>query len=229
MQDDAPGLSGRVPFDGATPLAIATQQQAGAPPLDVDPALAAIVSRCLSVAIEDRPLHAGAVAEALRAWIDGDAAPPWPWHRVRPRSIRGDGDDPGHARGAARRQARRRSISPVAVVVGVVLLGVALAGIGLALSGGQPALGEAGASATPSATVTPDPDAELAGGAARRLPRRVRRAAGSVRAEGLRRPEAEALVAEAMQECQDEDQGGKGKGHGRSWRQRSGSPRPTTD
>ncbi len=27
-------LSGRVPFDGATPLAIATQQQAGAPPLE---------------------------------------------------------------------------------------------------------------------------------------------------------------------------------------------------
>ena len=55
-------LSGRVPFDGATPLAIATQQQAGAPPLELDAALAAVVTRCLSVAIDDRPIHAGAVA-----------------------------------------------------------------------------------------------------------------------------------------------------------------------
>ena len=69
-------LSGRVPFDGATPLAIATQQQAGAPPLDVDPALAAVVIALpVDSRIDDRPIHAGAVAQALRAWIDGDPAP----------------------------------------------------------------------------------------------------------------------------------------------------------
>ena len=151
-------LSGRVPFDGTTPLAIATQQQAGAPPLDVDPALAAIVSRCLSVAIEDRPLHAGAVAEALRAWIDGDAAPAMAMASGATAIDAGETETiPVVPAARPERQTRRRSPSPVAVVVGVVLLGVAVAGIGLALSGGQPALGEAGASATPSATASPIP------------------------------------------------------------------------
>ena len=205
-----------MPFDGTTPLAIATQQQAGPPPLDVDPALAAIVSRCLSVAIEDRPLHAGAVAEALRAWIDGDAAPALAMASGATALDAGETETiPVVPAARPERQTRRRSPSPVAVVVGVVLLGVALAGIGLALSGGQPALGEAGASATPSATVTPDPDAELAGA---RCSPAYRDACGAPldRSEltGLSRPEAEALVAEATQDCQDEDHGGKGKGHG---------------
>ena len=80
-------LSGRVPFDGATPLAIATQQQAGAPPLDADPALAAVVARCLSVAIDDRPIHAGAVAQALRA-LDRRRPGAGAGHGPRPPSCR---------------------------------------------------------------------------------------------------------------------------------------------
>lgn len=208
-------LSGRVPFDGTTPLAIATQQQAGAPLLDADPALAAIVSRCLSVAIEDRPLHAGAVAEALRAWIDGDAAPALAMASGATAIDAGETETiPVVAAARPERRTQRRSPSPVAVVVGVLLLGVALAGIGLALSGGQPALGEAGASATPSATASPIPTPSWRVA----LLATYRGVCGAPldRSEltGLSRPEAEALVAEATQDCQDEDKGGKGKGHG---------------
>jgi hypothetical protein len=208
-------LSGRVPFDGTTPLAIATQQQAGPPPLDADPALTAIVSRCLSVAIEDRPLHAGAVAEALRAWIDGDAAPALAMASGATALDAGETETiPVVPAARPERQTRRRSPSPVALVVGVVLLGVALAGIGLALSGGRPALGEAGASATPSATASPIPTPSWRVA----LLATYRGACGAPldRSEltGLSRPEAEALVAEATQDCQDEDHGGKAKGHG---------------
>ena len=208
-------LSGRVPFDGATPLAIATQQQAGAPPLDVDPALASIVSRCLSVAIEDRPLHAGAVAEALRAWIDGDAAPALAMASGSTALDAGETETIPVVRPARpERETRQRSLSPLAAVVGLLLLAVALAGIGLALSGGPPALGEAAASATPSATVTPIPTPSWRVA----LLATYRDACGAPldRSElaGLSRPEAEALVAEARQDCQDEDHGGKGKGHG---------------
>jgi serine/threonine-protein kinase len=208
-------LSGRVPFDGTTPLLIATQQQAGAPPLDVDPALAAIVSRCLSVAIEDRPLHAGAVAEALRAWIDGDAAPALAMASGATAIDAGETETiPVVPAARPELQTRRRSPSPVAIVVGVALLGVALAGVGLAITGGQPALGEAGTSATPSATVTPVPTPSWR--VALLASYRDTCGAPLDRSEltGLSRPEAEALVAEATQDCQDEGHGGKAKDHG---------------
>ena len=171
-------LSGRVPFDGTTPLAIATQQQAGAPPLDVDPALAAIVSRCLSVAIEDRPLHAGAVAEALRAWIDGDAAPALAMAsgataidagetETIPVDAPGAPEAPDSAavaltrggrgwRGAAGRGPRRHRPGHLWRPAGA---------------------GRGGRIGHAVGHRDPDPDAQLAGGAARQLPRHVRRAA----------------------------------------------------
>jgi serine/threonine-protein kinase len=69
-------LTGRPPHEGATILALARAQLAGPPSTDgLDPALAALVVACLSPDVDDRPLHAGAMAAALRAWLDGDAAP----------------------------------------------------------------------------------------------------------------------------------------------------------
>jgi serine/threonine-protein kinase len=68
-------LTGRPPYPGGSPIALADAQRAGPPPMDgIDPTLAAIVAACLAVEPENRPLHAGALAVALRAWMAGDPA-----------------------------------------------------------------------------------------------------------------------------------------------------------
>lgn len=67
-------LTGRSPYPSSTPLMLAEAQRRGPPQLEgVDPALAAVTAACLAYDPSDRPLHAGAVAGALRDWIDGDA------------------------------------------------------------------------------------------------------------------------------------------------------------
>jgi eukaryotic-like serine/threonine-protein kinase len=66
-------LTGRPPYDASTPVALAEAQRAGPPPVTgVDAALAAVIVSCLSYDPAARPLHAGALATALRAWLDGD-------------------------------------------------------------------------------------------------------------------------------------------------------------
>jgi hypothetical protein len=67
-------LTGRLPFEATSPVALAEAQRNGPPPaaeLPVDPALAAIVLAALSPDPADRPRTAGALAEALRDWLDG--------------------------------------------------------------------------------------------------------------------------------------------------------------
>jgi len=67
-------LSGRLPFEATSPVALAEVQRNGPPPaaeLPVDPALATIVLAALSPDPADRPRTAGALAEALRDWLDG--------------------------------------------------------------------------------------------------------------------------------------------------------------
>ena len=69
-------LSGSVPFDATTAVALAEAQRAGPGELpDVDPVLRAIAAACLALDPTDRPRHAGAVAAALRAWLAGEAGP----------------------------------------------------------------------------------------------------------------------------------------------------------
>jgi serine/threonine protein kinase len=212
-------LSGNVPFDGATPLAIADQQRAGAPSLDADPALAAVVARCLSVAIDDRPLHAGAVAAALRDWIDGD---PQPAAAMAPGAAALDVAETQPipvmrpvAEPVPRSSSARRSISPLAVVAGVLLLAVALAGIGLAVSGGLPAIGQADTSASPSPPVTPIPTPNWRPALLAAYQEACGEPLDRSELEGLSRSEAEALVAEATRDCQAEGNEGKGKGKGK--------------
>ena len=68
-------LTGRPPYAESSPVALAEAQRAGPPRMEgIDPALAAAISGCLAFDPEERPLHAGALAEALRAWIAGDPA-----------------------------------------------------------------------------------------------------------------------------------------------------------
>ena len=69
-------LTGRAPFPSRTPVGLVEAQRAGPPAMDnVDPALAALTSACLAFDPAGRPLHAGALAEALRAWLAGDPQP----------------------------------------------------------------------------------------------------------------------------------------------------------
>ncbi|MEO6295434.1 MAG: protein kinase [Candidatus Limnocylindria bacterium] len=66
-------LTGRPPYPAGSPVALADAQRAGPPPMDgVDSTLAGIVVACLALEPENRPLHAGALAVALRGWIAGD-------------------------------------------------------------------------------------------------------------------------------------------------------------
>ena len=66
-------LTGRPPYESTSPLALAEAQRAGPPSLTgVDPALAAVIAACLAYEPVDRPLHAGALATALRDWLAGD-------------------------------------------------------------------------------------------------------------------------------------------------------------
>lgn len=69
-------LTGRPPYPASSPVALADAQRAGPPPLEaIDPALAAILAACLSHDPTSRPLHAGAMAAALRDWLAGDSSP----------------------------------------------------------------------------------------------------------------------------------------------------------
>lgn len=70
-------LTGKPPYAGGSPLALAEAQQAGPAPVpSIDPVLWAIVEACLAYDVADRPIHAGAVANALRRWLAGDLAAP---------------------------------------------------------------------------------------------------------------------------------------------------------
>ncbi len=134
------------------------------------------MTRCLSVAIDDRPIHAGAVARALRAWIDGDPASalamaPAP-QLSSAETVAIPVSRPALPRATS---AARRRISPMAAVAGGLLLVVALAGVGLALGGGLPTLGQLAASPTPICDLYAGSDPELARPAAGRIPGGVRR------------------------------------------------------
>jgi eukaryotic-like serine/threonine-protein kinase len=70
-------LTGRPPYAETSPVALVRAQQAGPPTLAGVPAgLATIVAACLQADPAQRPIHAGAVAAALRGWLAGDESPP---------------------------------------------------------------------------------------------------------------------------------------------------------
>jgi serine/threonine-protein kinase len=229
-------LAGRPPYDAATPLAIARQQQAGPPALEgVDAGLAAIVATCLAPRVEDRPLHAGALAGSLRGWRDAPAGEttlaipavppvgPATAATAVPSAAGADtssaletGGPPVVAVEAPTRTSRR----PPAALLAAVVAASALLGVVLAAGAGR-GVAQDPASSSPSPLATPDWRAPLL--AAYRDACQERLDASEIR--GLSPDEAESLVDGLIADCQDaaadagsgsdRENGGSGKGNGK--------------
>ena len=167
-------LTGRPPYAESTAVALAEAQRAGPPRMDgIDPGLAAAVAGCLAYEPETRPLHAGAVAEALRAWLAGDPAPalalaptdaPVDASAVtmtRP-AVKAAAPKPASTNGRTRARAGRSAIWPLAAVLALVVVSL-VAAAALTPNAREP--GGSGAEATPTlvptqtATPTASPEA----------------------------------------------------------------------
>ncbi len=237
-------LTGRPPYTASSPVALADAQRAGPPPLpEVDPALAAVVAACLSYDPAERPLHAGALADALRAWLQGDARPALrmvatpgadPDAVTRPVPVVVAAPPRGRAAGRAVRASpgrgaaiRRRPVVPVVLLAALVLLGAAGAML-LPTSG----TGDVGASPSPSAAATQTPGwlAERVAAIAAACGEET--ASSSLAAmAGMSEEEARAYAEEQIASCTDardeardddkpdkppkDDKPGKGNGDGR--------------
>jgi serine/threonine-protein kinase len=167
-------LTGRPPFAETMPLALVQAQAAGPPPLEGQPpALTAIVRACLQPDPADRPIHAGAVAAALRDWLAGDQTPAL---GIAPRAEEVDTAAqtqvqvlaPPAAVAPAVGQPPRRRTLPL-YLAGVVLVGLLVAALlasywfgpdGGLTETARPTPG-ATASAAPSPTSQPTPTATL--------------------------------------------------------------------
>jgi hypothetical protein len=211
-------LTGRVPFDGATPLAIADQQRDGpAPMAGIDPGLASLVIACLSYRVERRPLDAGALATSLRGWLDGASLEATTQTLAVAPAVAAAHEPEPAAQPAGRTRGRPRG---VALLAGATLLALVLLG-GVVASGLVPGVAEA---PDPTATPRPTPNWTAA------LLADYREACGEPldrdELEGMTRTEAEEDVGERIGECladadEDDDEGpgrgkdkGKGKGNG---------------
>ena len=211
-------LSGRPAFDASTPLAIARQQEIGPQPLDsVDRPLAELVRSCLSVGIDDRPLHSGALAAALRAWLDGEPVPnaaaisvaetqAIPMRPAEPEPPAPASTAAGPSLAATR---PRRRLSPVAMLVAGLLLVALVVGGGLALSGGLPPVG-AEPTVLPTASATPNWRAPLLVAYFDACGESLER--GEL--NGMSPSEASDFVDERIQKCVEKAEKDKGEGEG---------------
>ena len=161
-------LTGRPPYPASSPVALADAQRAGPPALSgVEPALGAAISGCLAFEPTDRPLHAGVLAQALRAWLAGDPAPvlrlassardstpTLPRAAVAgPPPAAGAHTDPGAGPAGPDRGAGW--LGPIAALVLILALG----GLAFAIVGNQPPAATDG-SPTPGLTTAPTPAPE---------------------------------------------------------------------
>jgi serine/threonine-protein kinase len=212
-------LSSAPPFDGGGPLAIARAQSAGPPPIPgVDPALDAVARGCLAVPIADRPLHAGRVAEALRAWLSGDAEPAlslapaaaltaaMPVVELEPVAAP---EAPLAAPSSADRGWRANPL----LAAGALLAGAAVVAVAVVLAfSGLPAGSASEPSPSPSPSSGPPPGWRLA------LVADYRQVCGDEELAtsdlaGMTYRQATAFVDDLIRQCQASDKP-KGKGHG---------------
>jgi eukaryotic-like serine/threonine-protein kinase len=215
-------LTGSPPYDGTSPVALLEEQAKGPPRLrGIDPALAAVVRACLQPRPEDRPLHAGLVAAALRAWLAGDPAPALAVGApaspeeldTRPMAVAIIPEPERSARHlplALRGGLRRPSRAAMAMAsVGLLALGA------LGVAALRPVSGTAEARPAPTAAPTPVP------AWAAQLADRYAEACGTGptprELAAMGRAAAQAMVDAAVKSCEQESGGGgggDGKGHG---------------
>jgi serine/threonine protein kinase len=178
-------LTGRPPYAESTPFAVIEAQKHGPPELPgVPPALARVIAACLQADPAQRPIHAGAVASALRSWLsaDGDApalgiAPRSPdvdtaaQTQVRPAAPpvapspndeppmavdAGANGPPAPSSAAASSEPPRRSILPMSMVA-LVLAALLLVAILSSTLLRPDAAGDPGTTATPTPSQVPVP------------------------------------------------------------------------
>jgi eukaryotic-like serine/threonine-protein kinase len=209
-------LMGRPPYDAATPLGLLEAQRAGPNDLEgADPGLAAVIGACLAISPQDRPLHAGRVAEALRAWLEGNSAPALALAGRRDPML--DRDAPTQAIPVAippsapkpSRRPRRRLVALASSAVGALLV----AALAIAAFSMQPVPAAAGHPATPTPAATPLP------AWAATLADRYRTACGSgptaAELAALGRDAAVQQVDAAVARCTAPAGGHKGHGKGK--------------
>lgn len=229
-------VAGHAPYPATSPVALADAQRAGPPAMDgIDPALASVIFACLSYDPTSRPLHAGALAVALRDWLAGDPAAALAMAPRAPATVDTAAITQPLPRVAAPAAAaaaasapppaparRRRSLAwPIAALAVVAVVAVAAAAVLPGISPGADA-----APAPPSASATPSP-AWMAG-----LVGQIEEACG---AESAAQAQADMAVmdeeaaadytAERVAECTTagpgngdgggNDKGDKGKGRGK--------------
>ncbi|MGI8998458.1 MAG: serine/threonine-protein kinase [Candidatus Limnocylindria bacterium] len=232
-------LTGRPPYPAGSPGALIDAQRAGPPPLDgLDPVLAGIVAACLAVEPENRPLHAGALAVALRSWMAGDsvaalAMVPTGTHlaaatdtaavtQAMPVSLAPRAAARPAAEAVAGPPARRRPLALIGALVALLLLAGAAVmasalGPGDGAIGGEssPTISASIASASTPAPALPDWLAGLVAKIAKECGDEV---AAEAQAEMVLTTEdqAEAYADEQVSACKDdEDDRGGGNGQGR--------------
>jgi serine/threonine protein kinase len=224
-------LTGRPPFGAAGPVALVAAQRAGPPPMpDVDPALAAVTRASLAAEPTSRPLHAGAVAAALRSWLDGDPAPalaiapgdtgavtqPAP---VVPAAAPAERPAPASEPAAPSVLPARARGSMLPLLAGLGVLALAAVVALAVLAGQSPAAADPRTTPQPTPTVTPAPT-PIPGWMSKLLDDVAEECGDEVAAEvaieiaGMDEKAAKDHVEPIIKACKDEDRGGGGDGNG---------------
>ena len=216
-------LTGRPPYPGGSPIALAEAQRAGPPSLDgIDPTLAGIVAACLAAEPENRPLHAGALAVALRAWLAGDAVPA---NAMTPTGIHPAVVDTGAVTAVAAPapaapiaradvaaappgdRSRRGLLLGLAALLGTAVIAVAVAS--MANPGPAEESPSPTAASTPSDASTPVPTTVAMPGWAQRLAEEYAEECGTdldpASIEGMSKKEAERVVKPQIEACKEGD------------------------
>jgi serine/threonine protein kinase len=209
-------LTGEPPYPAGSPVGLVEAQRAGPPTVPAaDPALAAVTGACLAFTASDRPVHAGAVAGALRAWLAGRPLAALALGSVDTstqtlaRPVVAPAAPP-----ASRPTSRRRRPLGWALLAAVLLAGLVVVAL-LAFGGPSVATPNVSASPTPTTTPSPSPTPNW-------LPALLDEFAQACGAEaqppdvtGLSEEEAKQVFDDAIAACSNAKPGkGKGKGHG---------------